>query len=209
MERLTQIVVVRHGETEFNVRGLLQGHLDSPLTEVGAQQARALAQRLVDYKIEALYSSDLGRARKTAEAISTAINLPVIEDCRLRERAYGALEGITWQEGRDKFPQIHDGYRNEPDYVIPGGESLRELYGRVEDSMTDLAARNQGRRIAVVSHGGFISCLFRFVVGQDLAAPRRARLPNAAINVIDCADAGWLIRTWGDTAHLGPDLMSL
>jgi len=208
MPPLTEILVIRHVETQSNVEGKLQGHLDSALTDVGKLQAKALAARMPAFEIDALYSSDLGRALATAEEISRTTGKTVIQNPRLRERAYGVLEGLRWDEARLKFPEIHDGYRNDPEYVIPNGESLRQLFHRVAAVMTDLAAEHEGRRIAVVSHGGFIACLFRFVVELSLSHPRKARLPNAAINAIDYQDGNWMVRSWGDTAHLGPDLMT-
>ncbi len=96
----TLIYVVRHGETEWNLIGKQQGHMDSPLTDRGTQQANALAKGLGNRGIEFIYSSDLGRALKTAKLISTSLELPVQTDKRLRERHLGTLQGLTKKEFR-------------------------------------------------------------------------------------------------------------
>ena len=209
MKPRTQLIFLRHGETRFNVEGRLQGQQDSPLTELGVHQARALAERIAAFKVDVLMSSDLGRALKTAAFVSQACGLPVVEDSRFRERAYGELEGLTWTEAREHFPDGRDLYRTNPDVLIPGGESMRQLYERASDAVEVVGKEQEGKRVAIVSHGGFISSLFRYVVGMPLDVPRRARLPNAAINIIEKVDDGWIIRTWGDTAHLGNELDSI
>ena len=96
----TLIYVVRHGETEWNLIGKQQGHMDSPLTDRGIQQANALANGLVNRGIEFIYSSDLGRAFKTAKLISARLELPVQTDKRLRERHLGSLQGLAKKDFR-------------------------------------------------------------------------------------------------------------
>src|SRR5439155_26438920 len=108
----TQFIVVRHGETEWNIRGIRQGNLDSRLTEKGMAQAKALAQRLAREKFSALYSSDLGRAVQTAEMIAAVTGQEIVTDARLRERNRGVFQGLNGDEIKEKFPEEYRLHRS-------------------------------------------------------------------------------------------------
>ena len=148
MER-AQLIIVRHGETEWNLKLIRQGHLDSPLTERGIAQAKALGQRLAQEKFVALYSSDLGRAVQTAEMIAAVTGHGIITDERLRERHLGIFQGLSGDEIRERFPEEHRLHRTVgPSYVIPGGESrgsaadtFRRLYWDTALSWSDPVLR--------------------------------------------------------------------
>ena len=100
----TQLIIVRHGQTEWNLKLIRQGHLDSPLTEMGLAQARALGERLALETFTALYSSDLGRAVQTAQLIAAATGHTIVTDPRLRERHLGIFQGLNGDELREKYP---------------------------------------------------------------------------------------------------------
>jgi len=194
---------VRHGETEWNLVGKQQGHLDSPLTEAGIKQAHWLAAGLQGRGIEVLYSSDLGRAVQTAEIIGAALGLEVNIDQRLCERHLGAMQGMTKREFRAQFPKESARFETgDPDYVLPGGESARQRYERCVDACTDLVARHPGGHVLMVAHGGVLSSLFYRALGIDLTEPRRFSLFNAAINRFSVHGGQWRLDTWGDTSHL-------
>ena len=127
----TQVIIVRHGQTEWNIRGIRQGHLDSELTEKGIVQAKALAQRLARESCAALYCSDLGRAVQTAKEIAEVTGHQICTDARLRERHLGIFQGLSGEEIRTKYPEEYKLHRTlGPNYVIPGGESVRQQVER-------------------------------------------------------------------------------
>jgi probable phosphoglycerate mutase len=199
----TRLIVVRHGETTWNREGRFQGHLDSPLTVEGEEQARALARRLAEYSFTTLYSSDLGRAQTTANIIAKATGQTVRLDPRLRERHLGVLQGLLLPEAREKFPDAYALFKHGGvDDIVPGGESTRQRCETMTDCVHDLGQRHRGERIVVVTHGGSLSCLMRHVLGIGLDAPRRFSRPNASWNVFVHQADNWYLETWGDTSHL-------
>jgi probable phosphoglycerate mutase len=205
----TRFIVVRHGETAWNVEGRYQGHRDSPLTGQGNEQARALANRLVRHTFTVLYSSDLGRAARTAQIIAEATGHSVRVDARLRERNLGILQGLTEGDAPAQFPKEFKRFKvGGPDYVIPEGESMRQRYACVVDCFEDLANRHGGEQVVVVAHGGVLSSLFRRTVGIALEVPRHFRFANASWNVFARIEGRWWLETWGDVSHLPPNLVS-
>jgi len=199
----TILFAVRHGETQWNRAGIQQGHMDSPLTDRGVQQARSLAEGLADRRIEAIYASDLGRAVQTAEIIAARLGLPVEPDDRLRERHLGAMQGLTYAQFRERQPNVAAAYENGgPDYQLPGGESARQRFERHVSCVADLAGRHTGQRVLIVGHGGVLNSLLCHTMGLPLDAPRRFSLFNAAINRFTVRGDDWCLDTWGDLSHL-------
>lgn len=202
----THLVVVRHIETTWNADRRKQGQLDSPPTAVGKAQARALANRFAaeEEKYAALYSSDLGRARFTAEEIGKLTNHEVLFENGLRERHFGIFGGLTDAECSEKFPHEFAAWQADlADYPIPDGESWRAFHARVVECFESLAARHAGARIVVVTHGGVLDTLFRHVFEIPLGKPRHAKLWNAGINIFTRAAANvWQLNSWGDRHHL-------
>ncbi len=202
MER-TQVFIVRHGQTEWNIANIRQGHLDSPLTEAGVAQARALARRLLRERFTALYSSDLGRAVQTAQIIAQATGHEVITDPRLRERHLGIFQGLVGDEIREKYPEEYKLHRSlGPDYVIPGGESVQQQVARNLAYLNEIAAKHLGETILVITHGGVLSGLFRHTFSIPFEAPRRFEFTNAGLNVFVYQAGNWFLQTWGDLSHL-------
>jgi 2,3-bisphosphoglycerate-dependent phosphoglycerate mutase len=197
------LFAVRHGETEWNLVGKQQGHLDSPLTASGLQQARALAEGLADRGIDILYSSDLGRAMQTARIIAERLGLPVNADSRLRERHLGIMQGMTKLEFRDTYPQEWTAFESgDPDYVLPDGESANQRHERCVACGIELTGRHRGRRILIVAHGGVLNSFFNHALCIPLTEPQRFSVFNAAINCFNVSKERWRLDTWGDIAHL-------
>jgi probable phosphoglycerate mutase len=136
---VTELLLVRHGETDWNAEGRLQGHTDRPLNELGRRQAKELADRLAGEGADAIYTSDLARARATAEIIGDRLGLPVVVDADLREKNWGTWEGLTGDERV---------------LVEFEGESTEAHGDRVVAAVRRIAARHPGRRVVVVTHGG-------------------------------------------------------
>ena len=201
----TQIIIVRHGQTEWNIKKIRQGHLDSPLTAKGRVQARALGERLAREKFTAIYSSDLGRAVNTAAEVAKVTGHEIVTDTRLRERHLGIFQGLNGEEIETKFPEERRLFRTSgPDYVIPGGESMRQMVARNVAYLSELAEKHDGESVLVVTHGGVVSGFFRHTLEIPLEAPRRFEFVNAGINVFARDNGHWMLLTWGDVSHLSP-----
>jgi len=202
-EKPTTIIAVRHGETEWNRVGRQQGHLDSPLTLLGKQQALSMADALSSRSVQLIYSSDLGRAQETATIIAARLNLQVRTDARLRERNLGILEGQTMSQFRETHPPeaalLASG---DPDFALPGGESARQRFVRNVECVEEIARKHAGNMVLVVAHGGVLNSFFHKAVQLPLETRRSFSLFNAAVNVFTVADSGWRLETWGDVSHL-------
>ncbi|MGD9871526.1 MAG: histidine phosphatase family protein [Thauera sp.] len=200
-----RICLVRHGETAWNVERRLQGHLDIPLNTVGQRQAEAAAANLERTPFAAFYSSDLTRTRETAATVARPHGLAVRPEPRLRERHYGAFQGLTYAEAARLHP---DTYRlfvaRDTDFSFPGGgESLNTFAARVRAALEDIAARHRGEQVLVVTHGGVLDVVHRIASSTDLRAPRDFALPNAALNWIEHTAGAWRMLRWADQTHLG------
>ena len=158
---ITRLIVLRHGETQWNAESRYQGQLDSPLTETGHAQATALAERMAREIVTALYSSDLGRARQTAEAIAARTRHAIIAHAGLRERHLGLFQGHIIRQAKDRWPEEYRQLRSGvADYEPAGGESQRALSVRIVTAFTEIAARHPGETLGVVTHGGVLSAFF-------------------------------------------------
>jgi len=200
----TRICFVRHGETSWNAEKRIQGNIDVGLNEEGLAQAEAAAQWLSPLAIEALYSSDLQRARQTAQRLAGALQLAPILRPEFRERRYGLFEGLTYEQSRTRYPDVYQLFEERvPDFVIPyGGESLQQLHLRVSAGLRRLVDEHPGQTIAVVTHGGVLDIVNRLVRGTSLRQPRDFLIPNAGINWVSATADCWRMEAWGVTDHL-------
>ena len=199
----TRFVLLRHGETHWNLQSRIQGQEDSQLTPTGVAQARALAERMREERFEALVASDLGRAMSTALHIAQATGHAVLADPRLRERNYGACQGLTYGELDHQYPDLFSSVREvDPDFPVPGGESRREFHDRVKGSFEALAREHAGKRVVVVSHGGVLAMLYRAVHGIPIGAPHPIPIRNCSYNALAWDRGRWTVEAWGDTVHL-------
>ncbi len=197
----TIFIVVRHGETEWNVALRIQGQGDSRLTEQGRSQAEAIGRRLAAEPFDALLSSDLGRARLTAERIAAHSGRAMQLDPRLRERHFGEGEGMTYQEVGRRYPDAFE----RIDVAIPGGESRLAFHERVTRAFEDLARAHAGQRLVVVTHGGVLGAMYRHAKGIPVAEPHRMPITNAGFNRLAWRDGRWSVEAWADAAHLEAD----
>jgi probable phosphoglycerate mutase len=204
MNEATRLIAVRHGETAWNVQSRLQGQLDIPLNERGLEQARRAARAIADSAPEAVVSSDLVRARATAEAIAAFNACPLMLDAGLRERSFGGFQGMTHLEVAQRWPDESARWKSrDPDFVPGGdGESLNVFYARCIEATRRIAEAHPGRTIVLVAHGGVMDCLYRAASRIPLDAPRGWSLDNAAINRLLYTDSGLTLVGWNDTSHL-------
>jgi len=203
----TSILLIRHGETAWNSVRRLQGHIDIPLNAEGERQAQALGRILAYEPVKAVISSDLQRAMQTAQAVAGHHALNVQTDPGLRERCYGAFEGMLYSEVMERYPVEYAQWQaREIDAVMPPGErvaeSFRQFYQRSVDSIGAWAARHPGQTIVMVAHGGVLECAYRVACGMSLDSPRDFQVPNAGINRFTFANGQLSLESWGDTSHL-------
>ncbi len=201
----TYFILVRHGETTWNLEGRRQGQSDSPLTPRGLDQARAIAACLAAEPADALYSSDLMRAWRTALEIAAVKGLRPIPEERLREKSFGVLEGLKSDEVETRYREVAARLAEKrPDYTPPGGESLVAAQQRGVTALRDLARRHPGGRLIVVSHGALLGMFLRHVLGISLTAPRRFTLMNGSLSRVTyrLEDDAWHVTSLGEIAHL-------
>ena len=199
----THLIAIRHGETEWNSAGRFQGHLNSELNAEGRAQALALGERLAAERFDLLLSSDLGRALETASAIAMRTGHAILVEPRLRERRMGLFQGLTPAEAQERYPQEYARFKShDPDYVIPEGESVRQLLQRCVACFTELAEHHAGLTLATVTHGGVLAVLYRHARAMPLEAPRDFLLHNTGVNRFRHRQGAWELQSWGDIAHL-------
>lgn len=200
---MTDIILIRHGETLWNRERRMQGQTDTVLSDTGRAQAAALGERLAATPLAALYSSDLMRARDTAHAIAQRTGHDIVVDARLRERRFGIFEGLTHAEMSARHPDEWQRFQSrDPDYVIPGGECAREFHTRSLACLTEIAERHEGGHVVVVTHGLVLDALYRVAHGMTLDTPRPVPLLNASLNGFGYRERMWRMSFWGDVAHL-------
>lgn len=204
----TQILFIRHGETDWNRIKRIQGHVDIPLSGTGFEQAEQLARRLIrdsegGARLDAVYSSDLQRAQQTARPFADALGMPLSLSEGLRERSYGAFQGHDSDEINEKFPEEYVEWQTrDPGFAPPGGESQRVFYHRVLHAVEPIVAAHPGGRIACVAHGGVLDCIYRFAMRLPLQEARNWPLLNCSINVVEYENGAARVVSWGDIAHL-------
>lgn len=200
---VTRILAIRHGQTAWNASGIVQGHTDIALDARGLWQAQQLARALADADVQAVYSSDLARARQTAAPLAACHGLALQLDAGLRERAFGEFEGLSFVQVEQRWPeQALRWRRRDADWGAPGGEVLRDFCDRALAAVIRLASAHRGQCIALVTHGGVLDALYRQATGIALDAPRSWQLLNAGINRLLASDQGLMLLAWGDVGHL-------
>lgn len=200
---VTRLVVVRHGETAWNRDTRIQGHTDIPLNERGLWQATRTGLALREEGVVAVYSSDLLRASRTAQAIAEACEVPLHFDEQLRERHFGRFEGLTHDEILAQSPEEGRRWRErDPEYGPQGGETLQDFYDRCMAVAERLSRRHEGETIVLVAHGGVLDCFYRAATHVGLTTPRSWQIANASINRLIYSSEGFGLIAWADTAHL-------
>jgi len=201
---MTELLVIRHGETDWNRQHRFQGQIDVPLNAIGLAQAERLGQRLEHEAIDVLVSSDLQRACRTALPLQQSRGLTPMVQPLWREQHFGLLEGLDVPTIRSQHgPLWNQWVRHEADYALPqGGESNVAFHARVMQALAALLAAHAGRRLAVVTHGGVLDMLWREARGLPLHGPRECDIPNTGINRLRWDGGRLHIVQWADADHL-------
>ncbi|HML31391.1 MULTISPECIES: alpha-ribazole phosphatase [Sporomusa] len=186
---MTKLIIVRHGQTLWNLERKYQGHSDIALTDTGLKQAQAVAERLAEEAVAAVYASDLSRAYKTAGYIAAKHNLTVHTVPQLREIKFGDWEGLTYEEISVRWPGLLGKLWTTPDELqIPGGETFHQLKARAYTAIEKIVADHPDQTVAVVAHGGTIGTILCAVLDIHLNHVWSIRQDNTAVNIIEYYD---------------------
>ncbi len=179
---MTTLLLVRHGETDWNRDGRWQGGSDTSLNDAGREQARTLAEQL-DGNIDAVYSSDLARARETADIVAAKLDLAVQIDPRLRERGFGSWEGLTTTEIEQRFADAHGRWLAGEGAGADDAETFEDFFARVSDFLADVLRLHPEEEILVISHGGSIRVIHALAAGVDYVRDHRLipGVPNCSV----------------------------
>ena len=200
---MTELIVIRHGETDWNREQRFQGQIDVPLNATGHLQAQRLAQALAGERFDALLRSDLQRARQTVQPLEQALAHAALPQAGWREQSFGLLEGLDVPTIKTRHPDLWSQWlRHDADYALPEGESVRQFHARVLAALRALAQEHEGRRLLVVTHGGVLDMLWRTAHGLSLSGPRECAIPNTGINRLRWRGGTLDIVHWADDAHL-------
>ena len=204
---MARIILVRHGETEWNRSLRYQGQSDIELNEKGIDQAERVRDRLANKKIDVIYSSDLVRALRTAEIIAAKHSTGAIHELPLlREMDFGDFEGLTFDEMKDRYPQIandRQAWRNRgPEMRAPNGESIAQLADRVAQFAERLKEHRPEETVLVVAHGGSLQVLICLLLGINLEHWWKVRLSSASVTIMEtyAHDTGLILLN--DVCHL-------
>ena len=197
------LLIVRHGETEWNAEGRIQGHTDIGLSENGAQQARSLGQRLADRQIDVAYSSDLKRTSETARLALGDRNVVLNETPRLREYHKGIFEGMTLTEIQTQFPDEYPKYlEKDLSYAPEGGETTRDVSTRMASIFQEIKAKHLDETVLVVSHGGALRAAMVSLLGMPLEGNWSFVFGNCGLTMVDTFADNAVLRLFNDTSHI-------
>jgi ribonuclease H / adenosylcobalamin/alpha-ribazole phosphatase len=199
----TVTVLLRHGQTPMSVQKRYAGRSDVPLTDVGVQQAAAAAKRLASAGLGVIVTSPLLRAAQTAQEVAAVTGAAVVTDEGFRETDFGAWEGLTFAEVRERWPAEVTAWLADPEVAPPGGESFADVSLRVTAALHRVLAAREGQTVLIVSHVTPIKTLVTAALLAPPAALYRMHLDVAALSEIDWyADGPAVLRTFNDTGHL-------
>lgn len=195
----TEVYLVRHGETEWNTEKRIQGHRDVPLSKTGEKQAELLAQYLRQHSFQAVYASDLVRARRTAERIAGQWGLPVTCLSEFREQRVGEWEGMLLEEVKRKYPDWEK-------YRMHGGmfgiEPIEEVQARFVRKFNELVDKHRGKRILIVAHGLCLNLAISFLTEGEYGYGKGILQNTSITRLVSRENAGWTVKAYNVTPHL-------
>ena len=198
-----RLYLVRHGETEWNVQGRIQGHTDVELSDWGRQQAQAMAQRLSGVTFDVAYTSDLSRSSETAQIILGQRTTSLHSTDRLREFHKGVFEGLTVHEYRRRYPDLYQASLvNDLDFAPTGGETIRQTSSRMAGFVSELKKDHQNETVLVVGHGGSLRSAVVAIMDLPLEANWKMAMGNCSLSVFDIYPDNAVMLLYNDTSHL-------
>ncbi|NCB50522.1 MAG: GNAT family N-acetyltransferase [Clostridia bacterium] len=205
---MTRIYLIRHAEAEGNLYRRAQGHWNGKITSFGKQQIDALAERFKGMQIDAIYSSDLSRAKETAGALQRGRNLEIITTPALREMCMGAWEGEAWGDIAWRYPEQMENFSHDPEKLaVPGSESFSEVQQRIENELLEIAAKHDGQTVAVVTHGMAIRiflCKAKGLCSSEIDGVLHG--DNTSVSLLEVQGGNVEVMFYNDNSHLGEDL---
>jgi len=200
---LARIILVRHGQTEWNREERFRGRVDIDLDEVGVRQAKAAADRLAQWGVAAIYSSPLKRAMATAEAIAERLGLAVQTLDGINDMHFGVWQGLSVAEARKDYPELFELWRRSPEQLrIPEGETLDDVQKRAVATINDLVAKHEDETVALVTHRVVCKVLLCHALGLDNSHFWQIAQEATAINLFEIRGGRITVSLINDTCHL-------
>ncbi|MBN2241006.1 MAG: histidine phosphatase family protein [Dehalococcoidales bacterium] len=201
---MARLLLVRHGETEYNVLHKIQGHTDIDLNEKGIRQVEKVGERLAGEKIDIVYSSDLTRAVDTARAAINSHDLEIRKTPEIREMDYGLAEGMTYTELKESYPSIATSiFDFDLSISFPEGETFMDFVNRGTEFLDDLLSRSEDQTVLIVSHGGMIKAMICHLLGIEQTHWTQIRIDNASLSIADTYGDRVILSLMNDTSYLG------
>ncbi|MBO6178378.1 MAG: alpha-ribazole phosphatase [Selenomonadaceae bacterium] len=199
---MTKVVLIRHGETEWNLLGKYQGQTDIALTDKGREQAKLLAKHFPVKELHAVYSSDLSRAMETAGFVAEKFSLKVRPEPSFREMNFGEWEGLTHKEIATRWEEGLNNFITRPDILkVPNGENFQVLQKRAVKRLYELVEKHDGETVAITAHGGVLRTILAAALEMPLKNLWRLRLFNTAVSIVNYAETP-VVECINDTKHL-------
>ena len=200
---MTEIILIRHGETDWNREQVFRGRIDVALNEVGLTQARAVQESLKDTEIDGIYSSPLSRAFETARIVGEKRNGEVRVEEGFIDIDFGAWQGLSHQEVKEGYTDLYAAWLTQPQVVtFPDGESLKEVSRRSMEGLEEVIKNNPGKTLALVSHRVVLKVLLCTILGLELSHFWYLRQDTCAINRLEHKDGNFFLTLLNDTCHL-------
>jgi len=199
---MLHLMLVRHGETDWNAQRRYQGQSDVPLSALGRRQAELIAERLAGLKIDAVYASDLKRALETAQVIAEKNGLEVLPEPRLRELKFGVLEGLTFDEAQVQYPQMIAAWLDDFNRPPEGAETIDLFTARILSLMDDLKEKHDEQVVLLVAHGGSLSEILRVILGLSREKRWYLEMGNASLSEVLIGEKFVSLKRLNDTCHL-------
>jgi broad specificity phosphatase PhoE len=199
---MLHLMLVRHGESEWNAQRRYQGQSDVPLSALGRRQAELVAGRLAGGKIDAVYASDLVRAWQTASVIAEKNGLQAFSEPRLRELKFGVLEGLTFEEAQSRYPEMIAAWLDDFNRPPEGAETIDLFNARVLSLLDDLKRKHDEQVVLLVAHGGSLSEILRIALGLSRAKRWYLEMDNASLTELLIAETYVALKRLNDTCHL-------
>lgn len=207
---MMKLLLIRHGQTDWNLLGKYQGQTDIALSGEGIRQADLLAQNFPVDTLDIIYTSDLQRAFMTAERLAEKFSAPLYADKALRELNFGAWEGLTYQEIAERWPQEVKNLFGAPEKLqIPEGETFLMLQRRAMDKIHEIRAENEGKNVAVVAHGAISKAILTALLHIPLHYVWTLRQDNTAVNILRFDDEFVSVELLNGISHLDQPSLGL
>ncbi len=200
---MTKLFLIRHGQSEWNKRNMIQGQTNTMLTDLGKEQAFSLGKRLLKEDIDIIYTSDLLRAYTTAKIIANTIHKPLVSSEFIREINFGPWEGLSFEEIKEKYSEEYFTWLKEPDKLnINGAETLQIVQNRALKYIDYIIRENKDKNIAIVSHGAILKTIILGLLDINLSHYKNISLNNVSLIIIEFRDYNRVLTLFNDISHL-------